>query len=62
MHRIGQLRPVRVIRFVMKDSVESKMIELQLSKAAIGKGAMEKLSREERSKARLGALKSLFSM
>jgi len=62
VHRIGQTRPVRVVRFVMEDSIESKMIELQESKAAIGKGAMEKLTAEEKRKARLGTLKALFSI
>jgi len=62
VHRIGQTRPVRVLRFVMSNSIESKMIELQESKAAIGKGAMEKLTAEEKRKARLSTLKSLFSI
>lgn len=62
VHRIGQTRDVRVIRFVMKDSMEGRMIELQEAKAAIGKGAMEKLKPEEIRKARIGDLKSLFSI
>jgi len=46
----------------MKDSIEEKMIELQEAKAAIGKGAMEKLKPEEMRKARIGDLKSLFNL
>jgi SWI/SNF-related matrix-associated actin-dependent regulator of chromatin subfamily A3 len=62
VHRIGQNRDVRVIRFVMKDSIEGRMIALQEAKAAMGKGAMEKLKPEEFRKARIGDLKSLFSI
>ena len=62
VHRIGQKRDVRVIRFVMKDSIEGRMLALQEAKAALGKGAMEKLKPEEFRKARIGDLKSLFSI
>ena len=62
VHRIGQTRPVKVIRFVMKDSIEERMIALQEAKAAIGKGAIQKLSADEVRKTRLGDLKSLFSI
>ena len=62
VHRIGQKRDVRVIRFVMEDSIEGRMIALQEAKAALGKGAMEKLKPEEFRKARIGDLKSLFSI
>jgi SNF2 family DNA or RNA helicase len=46
----------------MKDSIEERMIALQEAKAAIGKGAMEKLKPEEIRKTRIGDLKSLFSI
>jgi SNF2 family DNA or RNA helicase len=62
IHRIGQTRNVRVVRFVMKDSIEERMIALQEAKAAIGKGAMEKLKPDEIRKARIGDLKNLFSI
>jgi SNF2 family DNA or RNA helicase len=62
VHRIGQTRPVRVLRFVMKDSLEERMIALQESKAALGKGSMEKLSADEKRKARITALKDLFQV
>jgi SWI/SNF-related matrix-associated actin-dependent regulator of chromatin subfamily A3 len=60
IHRIGQTRPVRVVRFVMKDSIEERMIALQESKAAMSKGAMQKLSSAELRKTRIRDLKSLF--
>eukprot|EP00541_Cyclophora_tenuis_P009709 CAMPEP_0116550124 /NCGR_PEP_ID=MMETSP0397-20121206/5258_1 /TAXON_ID=216820 /ORGANISM="Cyclophora tenuis, Strain ECT3854" /LENGTH=215 /DNA_ID=CAMNT_0004074931 /DNA_START=81 /DNA_END=728 /DNA_ORIENTATION=+ len=62
VHRIGQKRDVRVVRFVMTDSIEERMIEIQGAKAAIGKGTMEKLSPQELRKARIGDLKSLFQL
>lgn len=62
VHRIGQTRPVRVVRFVMKDTIEERMIALQEAKAAIGKGALQKLKPEEVRKTRIGDLKSLFSI
>jgi hypothetical protein len=61
-HRIGQKRPVRVMRFLMKDSIEERMVALQDAKAALGKGALEKLRPEEKRKARLTALKDLFEV
>ena len=62
VHRIGQIRNVRVIKFVMKDSVEERMISLQESKATICKGTMEKLNAEEMRKTRVGELRNLFQI
>lgn len=60
IHRIGQRRPVRVYRLLMADSIEERMVGLQDAKAALGKGSLEKLSPEEKRKARLTALLDLF--
>jgi len=62
VHRINQECPVRVMRSLMKDSIEERMVELQDSKAALGKGSMEKLSQEEKRKARLTRLLDLFQV
>lgn len=62
VHRLGQKKDVRVIRFVMAGSIEERMISLQETKAAIAKGSMEKLKPEEIRKARLFDLKSLFDL
>ena len=62
VHRVGQTRPVRCIRFVMKDSLEERMIRLQNAKAALGKGSMERLKPEEKRRARLTALRDLFEV
>jgi SNF2 family DNA or RNA helicase len=60
VHRIGQTRNVRVVRFIMAGSIEDRMVALQEAKATMGKGAMEKLKPEEQRKARITALKELF--
>jgi len=62
VHRIGQKRPVRVMRFLMKDTLEERMVSLQDAKAALGKGSLEKLSPDEKRKARLTAMKDLFEI
>ena len=62
IHRIGQTRPVRCIRFLMRDSIEERFIKYQNSKEALGKGSMEKLSHIEQRKAKLTQLKDLFQV
>lgn len=62
VHRIGQKRAVRIVRFVMAGSIEERMVSLQETKAAIAKGSMEKLKPDEVRKARIGDLKSLFDI
>jgi len=62
VHRIGQTRKTRIVRFVMKSSIEERMIALQEAKAAVAKGAIEKLKPDEVRKARLDELKNLFSL
>lgn len=62
VHRIGQTRKVRVYSFVMKDSIEERMVALTKAKAALGKGSMEKLSPKEECRAKLTAMKDLFEI
>ena len=52
VHRIGQTRPVRVVRLVMNDSLEGRMVDLQDAKTALGNGSLRKLSAAERKKVR----------
>jgi SNF2 family DNA or RNA helicase len=54
--------PVRVVRFVAADSVESRMVALQEAKAAQAKGCFEHLSAEEKKKARLEDVKKLLEI
>ena len=46
----------------MKDSIEELILRLQESKAAIGKGIMQKLKPDEACKAQVSDLESLFSI
>ena len=62
IHRIGQTRPVTIHRFVMKDSVEERMVELQVAKSLQAKGAMQKLKAEEQKQTRLRNLKGLLKI
>ena len=62
IHRLGQTRPVTIKRFVMGDSFEEKMVELQRKKRALAELTMERDrgSREEAARRRLEELRSLF--
>ena len=60
VHRIGQARPVRVVRFIAKYTVEQRMVELQEAKRALAKGALAKLTDAELKRARLQDLCKLF--
>mmetsp|Transcript_6605 Transcript_6605/g.13448 ORF Transcript_6605/g.13448 Transcript_6605/m.13448 type:complete len:129 (+) Transcript_6605:1259-1645(+) len=62
VHRIGQTRNVRVLRFVMKDSIESRMVKIQESKSAQAKGAFGKLSDKEKRVSRLQDLRKLLEL
>ena len=50
VHRLGQTRPVRIIRLITEDSLEQRMVSLQENKSALDNGFMCKLSAEERKK------------
>ena len=60
VHRIGQARPVRVVRFVTKHTVEQRILELQEHKRALSRGALARLSAEEIKRTRLQDLCRLF--
>lgn len=49
-------------RAVTEDTLEEKLLELQEAKAAIGSGALRKLSPAEAAKARTQDLRRLFSI
>eukprot|EP00977_Amphora_coffeiformis_P011250 scaffold2707_cov169-Amphora_coffeaeformis.AAC.6 len=50
VHRLGQTRPVRIISFIVEDSLEQRMVRLQENKSALGNGSKRKRSAEERKK------------
>lgn len=62
VHRIGQTRSVRVVRFVTADSIESRMVDLQEQKALTAKGAFENLSADDKKKARFGDIQRLLEL
>ncbi|CAB9512414.1 regulator of chromatin subfamily A member 3-like 1 [Seminavis robusta] len=62
VHRMGQQRPVRIYRLVMRGSVEERMLAVQRAKATMGKGTMKKLSASEEKLAKMTGLKDLFQI
>ncbi|KAF2820980.1 hypothetical protein CC86DRAFT_459206 [Ophiobolus disseminans] len=62
VHRLGQDREVMIKRFVMDNSFEEKMVELQQKKKMLADLtlARQRLSKEEQTKQRLEELRSLF--
>lgn len=60
VHRIGQTKPVRVVRLVCTNSVENRILEIQEKKQTLGKGALRKLSADELRKTRMADLRSIF--
>ena len=63
IHRIGQTRGVRCIRFLMRDSIEERFVKYQNTKEALGNGSVVgKQSPIEKQKAKLTQLKDLFQV
>ncbi|KAH7026886.1 SNF2 family N-terminal domain-containing protein [Macrophomina phaseolina] len=63
VHRLGQNREVTITRFIMNESFEERMLELQAKKKDLADLSMNRnarLDKEEAAKKRLEALKSLF--
>lgn len=66
VHRLGQTRAVRTVRFIMKDSFEEKMLQLQDKKKKLASLSMDRdpndriTDRTEAARQRLMDLRSLF--
>lgn len=62
IHRLGQKREVTTTRFIMRDSFEEKMLDLQRKKQNLADLSMNrgKLDKAEATKRRLEELRSLF--
>jgi SNF2 family DNA or RNA helicase len=62
IHRINQTRTVNVTKFIMKGSIEERIVKMQQAKSMLAKGAMQKLTGNEKRKALLGDLKGLLQI
>ncbi|KAK1699732.1 SNF2 family domain-containing protein [Colletotrichum godetiae] len=64
VHRLGQKRPVRTVRYIMRNSFEEKMLELQEKKNKLATLSMDRKERvfdkSEAARQRLLDLRSLF--
>ncbi|KAL7938108.1 SNF2 family N-terminal domain-containing protein, partial [Trichoderma chlorosporum] len=64
VHRLGQKRPVRTIRYIMRNSFEEKMLELQEKKKKLASlsmdGQNQALDKAEAARQKLMDLRSLF--
>lgn len=64
VHRLGQKRPVRTVRYIMRDSFEEKMLELQDKKKKLASLSMDGkdrvLEKADAARQRLMDLRSLF--
>ncbi|KAK3988560.1 putative SWI/SNF-related matrix-associated actin-dependent regulator of chromatin subfamily A member 3-like 1 [Cladorrhinum sp. PSN332] len=66
VHRLGQKRPVRTVRYIMNDSFEEKMLELQdkkkkLASLSMDRGESERMANhQDAARQRLMDLRSLF--
>lgn len=59
LHRMGQQKEVKVIRFIMQDSIEERMLQIQDRKSKMGE--VITMSDEMKRKARLEELETLFA-
>ncbi|KAF4587480.1 SNF2 family helicase/ATPase [Ophiocordyceps camponoti-floridani] len=64
VHRLGQKRPVRTVRYIMRDSFEEKMLEIQDKKMKLASlsmdGQKQGLDKAEAARQKLMDLRSLF--
>ena len=62
VHRISQTRKVQVLRFVMKNSIEERIIRVQERKSLQAKSITQKLKGDEKRKALIGDLRGLLEI
>lgn len=63
IHRLGQKRPVRTVRYIMQNSIEEKMLVLQDKKMKLASLSMDRnrvMDKTEAAKQKLMDLRSLF--
>ena len=62
VHRIGQTREVKVVRFVSKGTIEAGILRVQERKLALSAGALRKMSAEEMRAMRVNVFASIFDL
>lgn len=62
VHRLGQLKPVSIYRYVVKGSIEERMLELQEEKRKLMKAAFERKVAEDVRAARLKDVRLLMQL
>ena len=63
VHRLGQKRPVRTVRYIMRNSIEEKMLALQEKKMKLASLSMDRnrvMDKAEAAKQKLMDLRDLF--
>ncbi|KAI1823124.1 SNF2 family N-terminal domain-containing protein [Xylaria intraflava] len=63
VHRLGQKRPVRTVRYIMRNSIEEKMLALQEKKTKLASLSMDRnrvMDKSEAAKQKLMDLRDLF--
>jgi len=60
VHRIGQKKPVTVIRYLCSDTIEQRILEMQERKEWLGKAALQRMQPHEIRRRRVAQLRSLF--
>ena len=62
VHRLGQTKPVKITRYIVKDSIEQNMLEIQKRKLDLANMSMSQtLSKGQLAARRVEDLKILFS-
>ncbi|XP_068662579.1 putative SWI/SNF-related matrix-associated actin-dependent regulator of chromatin subfamily A member 3-like 1 [Aristolochia californica] len=62
VHRIGQKEEVQVVRMVVKDSIEERVLKLQEKKKNLAKGAFERKGSKEQKQINVEDLRAVMSL
>ena len=61
IHRLGQTKPVFIYKFITKESIEGKMLEIQNKKKDLITGAFH-MPEEERRRERINDIRNIFGI
>ena len=61
IHRLGQTKQVFIYKFITKDSIEERMIQIQNDKKNLISGAFH-MPEEERRRQRIGDIRTIFGI